>query len=123
MRVKLYRIVYYNMLKDKKETINLLGHDFWCAINEASQYLDETICEDGWALISVRPLKIKIGNAILNEDENEDGQVSAEDFNRTTCPHCSTLNVFPKGMTTGKCQRCKQEFVIADNPEKKEESK
>ena len=123
MRVKLYKIVYYNMLKDKKETIFLLGHDFWCAINEASKYLDETVCEDGWALISVKPLKTKIGNAILNEDENEDGQVGAENFNRTTCPHCKKLNVTPTGMEKTTCVHCHKEFVIAENLENKEESK
>ena len=114
MRVRLYKIVYFNMLKDKKETIFLLGHDFWCAIQEANKYLDKAICSDCWDLISVRPLKTKIVNAVLNEDENQEGQVPDSNFAKMKCPHCGAENNFPAGMSEVKCANCKQSFTTND---------
>ena len=119
-----YKIKYINYLKEKVEICYCLGHNFNCCEGNIAAYLDEEVAPDCWELLSIVPKpKINIINAYLDSEEDDDGQVSAEHFVRATCPSCAQLNVFPLGMETGKCQKCKKEFVIADNPEKKEESK
>jgi LSD1 subclass zinc finger protein len=100
------------MLKDRKENIKILAHDFWCCINEIQKYLDMTICEECWTILSVTPTKIKIVNAELNEDENEEGQVPANHFQKSVCPNCKTENSHPAGMIEVRCSNCKKMFTV-----------
>jgi hypothetical protein len=98
-----YKIKYFDLGRDHIDSFRVKGCNFWCALDNAVNYMDETLGEDApYEILSIKM------ESIVNEMEEDCPQTAnvGEEFIDAVCSECKHINKIPRGMLTYTCLKC-----------------
>ena len=119
----LWEVVYWDDKDEQIKTINVFGCCVFCAVTQATDYLDDELGENNWNVIKIEQMiNVNIVNiefAQYEEDE-DDCEINAgliegdqgDGFFCKKCGSCGLMNKFPVGMTSFICSRCKTQNTL-----------
>jgi hypothetical protein len=106
-----YKVKYYDLGRDIADKFRISGCTFNCALNQIFNYLDATVGEDEYEILSIKV------EHIVNEGHECQSENSVEgEFVVVKCsnPKCGFENHIPLGLNETKCIKCGERIEVPE---------